>query len=189
MRRLREFGGKPTASGIEGAEALPPPLARLAEELVRAGLFPACTAPNHALVNSYGVDGGILAHTDGPRFAPIVATLSLGDAALMRFSVLHGRERAGERGGEVLGQLLLAARSLVVTRDDLYLNYAHEIPAGGGGRGGARDAALCPPLWNAALEGSHPQLTGHGDLERRATRVSVTLRHAWTSEELTSATV
>jgi alkylated DNA repair protein alkB homolog 6 len=116
-------------------------------------------------VNEYAPDGGILPHTDGPRYIPRVATLSLGEASLMEF------RRCGASTG-VEGALLLRPRSLVITTEELYSDWMHSIAAEEeivvGGEG-------APPVWNAAAIGLRE---GEARAVRRAaTRVSFTFRH------------
>ena len=166
-RRLQQHGGQPLAQGgVEGAAPLPPHLAGLCARLVDAGIFPAAFPPNHVLVNDYAQDEGILPHSDGPRYHPCVATLSLLDAAVMRFSVLFGREREGERGGQVLGELVLRSGSLVVTWGQLYERYAHAIAEG-------RANVLGGSVWNSQQAGACSGDT----VERAGRRVSITIRH------------
>jgi alkylated DNA repair dioxygenase AlkB len=152
------------------AAPLPPFLARLAEGLVAAGVFEHDRPPNDVLVNSYAPGEGIAPHADGPAYDPRVATLSLGAPALMRYSVLYGRERGGERGGQAVGALVLRDRSLVVTSGELYTRYAHAIPEGGeGALDLAEEALACGGrLWTGEAEGA---------LERDERRVSITIRH------------
>jgi len=160
-RRVQQWGGAPGAGGLARAAPLPPFLADLAAALVAAGVFSARAPPNHALVNHYAPGEGIDAHTDGPCYAPVVATLSLGDDALMRF-------RARAPPGAPRGELLLRARSLVVTSGEAYADWAHEIeraPARAGERA---------PLWNADEAAAAPG----EEVPRAGTRVSITLRHA-----------
>jgi alkylated DNA repair protein alkB family protein 6 len=172
-RRLQQYGGAPRATGLDDAAPLPPFLAPLAAALAR--VFAPFPPPNHALVNAYEPDEGILAHTDGPCYAPVVATLSLGADALMRFSALRraddgAADDAARAAG--VGDVVLRARSLVVTRGAAYESHAHEILPGA-----ARVGRVC---WNGSAARAAP-----GDaVERTRTRVSVTLRHAWTTEEV-----
>ncbi len=156
-RRLQQYGGSPRAvsdgGGCEGAEALPTWLQSLADCLVATAVFPAGARPNHALINEYGLDEGILPHTDGPAYFPLVATLSLGSPALMRFS----------RAGEAPLDLRLERRSLVVTGEELYSHWLHSIPCDAhAGEGGALLLGL----------GFAP-----GPVARTGTRLSITLRH------------
>ena len=110
------------------AAPLPSFLDRLANDLVSLGIFTKDYKPNHILINAYEPDEGIAAHTDGPSYYPTVATLSLGSDCVMRYSVLHGREKEHEKGGQLIGEVILERRSLVVTSGVLYTEYAHSIP-------------------------------------------------------------
>lgn len=110
------------------AAPLPSFLDRLANDLVSLGIFTKDYKPNHILINAYEPDEGIAAHTDGPSYYPTVATLSLGSDCVMRYSVLHGREKEHEKGGQLIGEVILERRSLVVTSGALYTEYAHSIP-------------------------------------------------------------
>lgn len=175
-RRLQQWGGTPLPGGmLGGAEPLPPYLAVLAAALVERGVFPPHLPPNHALINDYAAGEGIAPHTDGPRYHPCVATLSLGDAAPMRFSALHCRDAAaalGFAGGQAAGELLLRDRSLVVTWGTLYTDFAHAIPQGCG-------QVLGALLWNGAAASA---AAGEG-VPREGRRVSITLRHAFTAPQ------
>jgi alkylated DNA repair protein alkB homolog 6 len=107
---------------------LPPYLERLAEDLVKLNIFEEKYKPNHILINAYEPDEGIAAHTDGPSYFPKVATLSLGSDCVMRYTVLHGREKEEEKGGITIGEVILEQRSLIITSDILYTDYGHCIP-------------------------------------------------------------
>ncbi len=168
-RRLQQWGGQPlpasAGGGVDGFCPLPPFLASIAASL--RVFFPSTNPPNHVLVNDYALGEGILAHTDGPRYHPCVATLSLGDSSVMRFSVLFGREREGEQGGQVLGELLLEGCSLVVTREECYTQYAHSIAE--------ESESVLGSVWNAALLSSR---VAPGDrFQREGRRLSLTFRH------------
>ena len=39
--------------------------------------------PNHVLVNEYRSGQGIMPHTDGPLFTPVITTVTLGSHALL----------------------------------------------------------------------------------------------------------
>jgi alkylated DNA repair protein alkB family protein 6 len=165
-RRLQQWGGQPMPEGVQNLAPLPPFLSWIADSLLRCGVFPHSHPPNHCLINDYSLDEGILAHTDGPRYHPCVATLSLLDASVMRFSVLHGRENSarGERGGQLVGELVLQRNSLVVTWGDLYSVYAHSILE-------EKESVLgesCP-LWGPGTKG--------GKFTRQGRRLSLTFRH------------
>lgn len=163
-RRLQQWGGLPGAGGLTSAAQLPPFLKSLADGLVSCGLFSALTPPNHVLVNAYEPGEGIDAHTDGPCYAPVVATLSLGDDAVMRY-------RGREPGAPLIGELVLRKRSLVITQGALYEQFAHEID---------RDISTIvgkgAETWNSEAAGAEINDVIH----RQSTRISITLRHAWT---------
>ena len=141
---------------------LPPFLQSLADGLVAAGVFPSHAPPNHALINGYEPGEGIDAHTDGPFYTPLVATISLGDDALMRF-----KPRAPNTPH--VGELVLRRRSIVITSGALYTDFAHEIERSvdfvAGGKAG---------LWNAEAAG----VVAGECVTRKDTRISITLRHA-----------
>ncbi len=161
-RRLQQWGGFPGPGGMKNTVPLPPFLRTLADGLVAAGIFPAAAPPNHALVNAYAVGEGIDAHTDGPCYSPLVATLSLGDDALMRF-------RGREPGAPHVGEIVLRARSMVITSDTLYTDFAHEIE-----RNASVTVGGLASLWNAEEADAKK-----GDvITRSQTRISITLRHA-----------
>ena len=165
-RSLQQYGGSPSAAGLENATPLPRFLSALCASLVRAGVFDADAPPNHVLVNAYAADEGIVAHTDGPCYLPVVATLSLGEDAVMRYSALRRAEDTGADDAvrvAGVGDVVLRARSLVVTRDALYTAHAHEIVADA-------DARIGSVLFNGAASGA----SAGGTVSRTRTRVSIT---------------
>ena len=175
-RSLQQYGGQPSAAGLENASPLPRFLSALCASLVIAGVFNAATPPNHALINLYAADEGIFAHTDGPCYLPVVATLSLGEDAIMRYSALRRAEDTNlEDNVRVagVGDVVLRARSLVVTQDTLYSAHAHEILADA-------DARIGSVLFNGASSGA----SAGSAITRSRPRVSITLRHAWTQAEI-----
>lgn len=167
-RRLQQHGGQPLPSGLANKTPLPPYLQALSEGLVAAGIFPPSHPPNHVLINDYALGEGIVSHTDGPRYFPTVATLSLLDASVMRFSVLHGKAKGGQVGGEALGDLLLQGNSLVVTAGLCYSDCAHAISE-------QVDTTL-KKVWNSEVVGGLQEGEVH---TREGRRVSVTIRHAF----------
>jgi alkylated DNA repair protein alkB family protein 6 len=64
---------------------LPPWLQSLINGLVASDVFPPAQSPNHVLINRYQSSQGILHHTDGPRYEPRTAILSLQSSCIMTF--------------------------------------------------------------------------------------------------------
>ncbi|GIL57147.1 hypothetical protein Vafri_12447 [Volvox africanus] len=86
-RRLQNLGGVVHSKGLIPAPLpswLEPLLTRLAGEGGEGGLYGG-KPPNHVLVNSYLPGEGIMPHEDGPAYHPVVAILSLGAPAVLRF--------------------------------------------------------------------------------------------------------
>ncbi|KAH9542174.1 hypothetical protein CY35_14G102600 [Sphagnum magellanicum] len=110
---------------------------RIAKETT---LFPAPI--NHVLVNEYLPGQGIMPHQDGPLYHPVVAILSLGSPALMRFTP-HARilgitkegideqqqQHTRSQGGKELSTFSVALMpgSLLVFKDSAYEDYLHGI--------------------------------------------------------------
>ena len=157
------------------AAPLPSFLDRLANDLVSLGIFTKDYKPNHILINAYEPDEGIAAHTDGPSYYPTVATLSLGSDCVMRYSVLHGREKEHEKGGQLIGEVILDRRSLVVTSGVLYTEYAHSIPE--------KEEVVSVSkmnLWKRKNDSEHDVKNNDSDsilVNRLDRRVSITMRH------------
>ncbi|KAF4662879.1 Alpha-ketoglutarate-dependent dioxygenase alkB 6 [Perkinsus chesapeaki] len=97
----------------------------LVEELLAslpqlAELFGDEPALNHALVNDYESGcGGIMPHTDGPAYFPVVMIVCLVSATVMQF---------GKTPDDVETQVLLPARSLLIFTGEAYNDYLHSIP-------------------------------------------------------------
>ncbi|SCV73259.1 BQ2448_7184 [Microbotryum intermedium] len=111
---------------------------------------------NHCLVNEYLPGQGILPHTDGPAYAPLVTTLSLGSHTVLRFKRSSStitpvnEEHASQSqskvkeltpvstpkhveptqgGEEETFSLFLPARSLILIQDQVYEDWLHSIDA------------------------------------------------------------
>jgi alkylated DNA repair protein alkB family protein 6 len=109
---------------------LPNPLAWIASAMVTAGIFHPHESPNHVLVNEYLPGQGILAHTDGPRYQPRTATISLGGSHVLFKLVkrLTSEEIGMQQHNRTAVEILLEGDgSLVVFCEDAYTNYLHSI--------------------------------------------------------------
>lgn len=104
---------------------------------------------NHVLVNEYLPGQGIMAHSDGPLFHPVICTISCGSHTILRFHETDSHEADNEHsssshssntiistnGGnntidqrrKLICQLLIEPRSLLILKDDMYKNYLHSI--------------------------------------------------------------
>ncbi len=115
-------------------------------------IFPLDRAPNHVLINEYRTQGGILHHTDGPYYYPMVAILSIGGPVLMTFKKrpVHGTDTTSTSADvDVLKEpkdkdedkdedededdeysVLLENNSLLVFCDSIYSDWLHGIDDG-----------------------------------------------------------
>ena len=166
---------------------LPPYLERLAEDLVNLNIFEEKYKPNHILINAYEPDEGIAAHTDGPSYFPKVATLSLGSDCVMRYTILHGREKEEEKGGTTIGEVILEQRSLIITSDILYTDYGHCIPEN------EEAITIRSKQWLRRQRNDTKEYTKKEEEEeeeekknvtvkRESRRVSITIRHKFQTE-------
>ncbi|CAF3958747.1 unnamed protein product, partial [Rotaria magnacalcarata] len=88
-RRLQNWGGQPLAKGMIQTESLPKWLETFTERILKLGnetVYPDNTFQfNHCLVNEYEAGQGIMPHTDGPVYYPIVTTISLQSHTVIEF--------------------------------------------------------------------------------------------------------
>jgi alkylated DNA repair protein alkB family protein 6 len=171
-RRLQALGG--TVSGKGGLIPAPlpswlQPLVDRVSNLTEGGLYGKEGPANHVLINSYEVGEGILPHTDGPLYCPVVAIISLGSPAVMRFTRRRGAEAEAEEegGGKLIASVILPPRSLLVFADDAYEQCLHGIDFA---EEETLDSSVVNPEAAAAAGGEG------ATLPRRGTRVSLTIR-------------
>lgn len=124
-RDVTMLGGVPLVDGMLPV-ALPTELAPILQRLV--GVWGDAVNANHVLVNRYDPGSGILAHTDGPLYAPRVAVLSLGADATMDFGRhVHDDASGGRRVLTRDLSVTLPANSLCVFEERLYTEFLHSI--------------------------------------------------------------
>ncbi|EDW87947.1 alpha-ketoglutarate-dependent dioxygenase alkB homolog 6 [Drosophila yakuba] len=175
-RRLVNYGGVPHPNGMI-AEEIPEWLQTYVDKVNNLGVFESQNA-NHVLVNEYLPGQGILPHTDGPLFHPIISTISTGAHTVLEFAkredtTASGEAEAGEDQPpqlprEVRFKLLLEPRSLLILKDTLYSDYLHAISE-------TNEDVLCDRICNYDLCENTYKIGDH--LVRRSPRISLTIRN------------
>lgn len=84
-RRLQNWGGIPHPKGMI-AEEIPSWLQKYINKIKNLNIFDNNTQPNHVLINEYLPNQGIMGHSDGPLFHPIVTTITCGSHTLLEFT-------------------------------------------------------------------------------------------------------
>jgi alkylated DNA repair protein alkB family protein 6 len=116
-RRVQKYGGDVNSLGLENIEKLPPFVEHLKQVLETQQIID--KPINHALINEYERGTGIMAHTDGPLYYPVVTIVSLGTPCLFKFSPM------GEQHYQVI--LFVEPRSLLTFRGAAYREWTHGI--------------------------------------------------------------
>lgn len=147
--------------------------------LICEGLFDEVHA-NHVLVNEYLPGQGIMAHSDGPLFYPVICTISCGSHCLLEFyekgtdevqstngKGSDAKETANPKRNFVC-QLLIEPGSLLILKDDMYSKYLHSISEVG-------EDLITNSIAN--LERCVNFKNRVGESVKRGRRVSLTIRH------------
>ena len=125
--------------------------------------FPEDHRPNHVLVNEYLPGQGIMPHTDGPAFFPLISTINLGGHTFLDFYEPIMGDDAKPLEERFIGSMFLEPRSLILINENAY-KLLHGIKE--------RD-----------LDTMNEKVFNRGDLpigmelKREATRVSLTIRN------------
>ena len=132
---------------------------------------------DHVLINKYNADGGILHHTDGPRYQPFVAILSLGGPTVMSFRENLSSENIGVKSNKDIFSVVLMPNSLLVFTNEIYSNFLHGITPGRkidliGTAGECVNAHLLPRSLNTTMSG----FTAGTEIIRND-RISITFRN------------
>ncbi|XP_044757908.1 alpha-ketoglutarate-dependent dioxygenase alkB homolog 6 [Coccinella septempunctata] len=117
-RRLQDYGGVPHKRGMI-SEEIPQWLQKYMDRINDLSVFDK-KFPNQVLVNEYIPGQGIMPHTDGPLFHPIVTTISCGSHTILNFL-----ENNVQR--DKICEFLLERRSLIIIKNDMYTKYLHSI--------------------------------------------------------------
>lgn len=125
---------------------------------------------NHVLVNEYLSGQGIMPHSDGPLFHPIISTISCGSHTILK---LEKERTEGESDKEAKSdqetpfQILVERRSLLMIKDDAYHKYLHSIAE-------QTEDLITPSITNLEMcENVHEK----NRMLKRDTRISLTIRH------------
>lgn len=168
-RRLQNWGGLPHPKGMI-AEAIPDWLMQYVNKINALHLFGDKKA-NHVLVNEYLPGQGIMPHTDGPLFYPVITTISLGSHTVLDFYERQGTDEVNigdtpassmEPRGKVVS-VLIEPRSLLVVKDDLYHKHLHSI-----------SEQEADEVSKSVINRNNHKI---GDVLQRQTRISLTIRH------------
>ncbi|XP_046826109.1 alpha-ketoglutarate-dependent dioxygenase alkB homolog 6-like isoform X5 [Vespa crabro] len=136
------------------------------DKITSLNVFERDKPPNHVLINEYLPSQGIMAHSDGPLFYPIVTTISCGSHTLLDFYKRNDIMEPQQLKLEF--SLLLERRSLLILRGDLYNDYLHAIAetcTDTISKGIIKNMNMCALEYN------------EGQVLERGTRLSLTIRH------------
>ncbi|CAD6998477.1 unnamed protein product [Ceratitis capitata] len=166
------------------AEKIPDWLQVYVDKINNLNIFGTHNA-NHVLVNEYLSGQGIMPHTDGPLFHPTISTITCGSYTVLEFidgrvnTLDHTETGPQEETNniesfqpessprETAFKILLEPRSLLILKDSLYRDYLHAINE-------FKEDTLCDKICNYEnCETTHKM----GDILKRGTRISLTIRH------------
>ncbi|XP_011642927.1 alpha-ketoglutarate-dependent dioxygenase alkB homolog 6 isoform X1 [Pogonomyrmex barbatus] len=164
-RRLQNWGGVPHPKGMI-AEEIPGWLQKYIDKVAALNAFEKGVLPNHVLINEYLSGQGIMAHSDGPLFHPVVTTISCGSHTFLDF--YKRLEMTEQQQPKLEFSLLLERRSLLILQKDLYHNYLHSIAE--------TDA---DSISKSTIKNLHmcAEKFAEGEVIKRGTRLSLTIRH------------
>lgn len=114
-RRVQVYGGTVTSEGLTERTPLPDWADMFSQRMFDEKIFP--LKPNHVLVNEYKIGEGIMPHTDGPAYFPLVSILSLGSDSVMEFY----------KDNKIVTSVYLPQRSLLLFTGSYYTDMQHAI--------------------------------------------------------------
>lgn len=158
-RRLINYGGIPTQKGMI-AEEIPAYLQAYLKKVNDLKVFGDVSA-NHILLNEYKAGQGIMPHFDGPLFYPTITTISVGSQTVLEFHQSRLDDAPSSSTPDF--KLLVAPRSLLVLKNDLYHRFMHSISE-------IKDDDLTDPLIKNLKANSPSSIA-------RTTRFSLTIRN------------
>lgn len=169
-RRCVAFGGAVHERATLAVDDFPPYTREVMDAVSKSAsaLLETTFIANHALVNAYEEDEGIMPHEDGPLYRDIVSILSLGASRLIQFwpkRVDHVDGASPMTTREPSFEIFLPHRSLIVFTGEAYTKYLHAIESG----------TRVDIKSHRTLNPNHFPI-GHDVAERRGCRLSMTFR-------------
>jgi alkylated DNA repair protein alkB homolog 6 len=158
-RRLINFGGVPHPRGMI-CETIPDWLQQYLDRLNKLEIF-ANKKANHCLLNEYLPGQGIMPHLDGPLFYPTIATISCASHTVLEFR--HPLDDNSAESNRLLCKFLVAPRSLLVLKEEMYEQYLHSIAE-------ATEDTIDDSFVNV-------DVCSIGTVIPRSKRISLTIRH------------
>lgn len=128
---------------------------------------------NHVLVNEYLSGQGIMPHSDGPLFHPIISTISCGSHTILELQKMPPEGETEEKSSSSSNrefssaQILVERRSLLMIKDDAYDKYLHSISE-------RKEDLLVPSISNIEM---CENVNEKNRILKRETRISLTIRH------------
>jgi alkylated DNA repair protein alkB family protein 6 len=109
------------------AEEIPAYLKCYVDKINSLGIFDEKFLANHILLNEYQKGQGIMSHSDGPMFHPVISTISLNSHTVLEFT--KSRSDDYWKKYEIVPEfkLIIEPRSLIILKDELYNLYLHGI--------------------------------------------------------------
>ncbi|XP_055693427.1 alpha-ketoglutarate-dependent dioxygenase alkB homolog 6 [Lutzomyia longipalpis] len=167
-RRLINYGGVPHKNGMI-AEEMPVWLQTFVEKINNLGVLEDKKA-NHVLVNEYLPGQGIMPHTDGPLFHPVISTISCGSHTILRLQKMAPTSAGNESvedDSQAVQEILVEPRSLLLIKDKAYHEHMHSIEE-------LLEDRIDEAVMNLSLcEKSYSP----GTILARSRRISLTIRH------------
>jgi alkylated DNA repair protein alkB family protein 6 len=164
-RRLQNWGGIVGKKSLISDSNMPQWLTLMIDKIMDLeNGFPQENRPNHVLINEYLPGQGIMAHTDGPAFFPMVSTVSLGSHTFLDFYEPIDDNEVKSKTDRYIGSMLLQPRSLILIKDEAYKVCLHGIEE--------RDTDIIHgKIFN------RPSNLSIGTELKRSTRISLTIRN------------
>uniref|UniRef100_A0AC34F293 Fe2OG dioxygenase domain-containing protein n=1 Tax=Panagrolaimus sp. ES5 TaxID=591445 RepID=A0AC34F293_9BILA len=164
-RRLQNWGGIVGKKSLISDNSMPQWLTMMIDKIMELeNGFPESNRPNHVLVNEYLPGQGIMAHTDGPAFFPMVSTISLGSHTFLDLYEPINDKEAKTKSDRYIGSMFLQPRSLILIKDKAYKVCLHGIEE-------RNTDKIHEKIFN------RPSNLSIGTELKRSTRVSLTIRN------------